>query len=58
MNTFQVRLNHQKLSFVQNFKTTKIDYLADLLNVQGLFGDAPECHNGEQLMSFLEISLT
>jgi hypothetical protein len=54
MNTFQVRLNHQKLSFVQNFKTTKIDYLADLLNVQGLFGDAPECHNGEQFMSFLK----
>jgi hypothetical protein len=25
-----------------------------LLNVQGLFGDAPECHNGEQFMSFLK----
>jgi hypothetical protein len=41
MNSRLVCLNHRKLSFVQNFKIAKIDYLADLLKVQGPFGDAP-----------------
>jgi hypothetical protein len=39
MNSRPVCLNHQKLSFVQNFKIAKIDYLDALLSVQGLFDD-------------------
>jgi hypothetical protein len=39
MNSRPVRLNHRKLSFVQNFKIAKIDYLDALLSVQGLFDD-------------------
>jgi hypothetical protein len=40
MNIRPVRLNHQKLIFVQNFKICKNDYLDSLLSVQGLFDDA------------------
>ena len=40
MNSRPVRLNHRKLSFIQNFKIAKIDYLDTLLSVQGLFDDA------------------
>ena len=40
MNSHLVCLNHRKLSFVQNFKIAKIDYLDALLSVQGLFDDA------------------
>ena len=40
MNSRPVRLNHRKLSFVQNLKIAKIDYLDVFLSVQGLFDDA------------------
>ena len=44
MNSRPVRLNHRKLSFHQNFKIAKLKYLATLMSVQGLFGDAaPPC---------------
>jgi hypothetical protein len=41
MNSHPIRLNHRKLSFVQNFKICKNDYLDALLSVHGLFDDAP-----------------
>ena len=40
MNNHPVHLNHRKLSFAQNFKICKNDYLDALLVVQGLFDDA------------------
>ena len=39
MNSHPICLNHQKLSFFENFKIAKIDYLDALLSVQGLFDD-------------------
>jgi hypothetical protein len=44
MNSHPVRLNHRKISFHQNFKIAKLEYLATSMRVQGLFGDAaPPC---------------
>jgi hypothetical protein len=52
MNSRPVRLNHRKFSFHQNFKIAKLKYLADLLKVQGLFGDAsPLCAGLETSIS-------